>query len=463
MRSVSERRGLRRMIRCIAAAGMLICTGAQALDGDYDLSWGNAGRLQLDVAAGSDQGRLLLIQPDGKLLMAGTCRYNSQPTMCVTRQLPNGSYDTSFGPANHPGRILFRESLDAGPAALVAGALTPTGAVFVGRTNGGSSRDAALIYRFEGNGVVTATGFSATNDLNTDYLPAGIAVQPDGNLVLLGRLHDLLGATYTFAVSRILADFSNFDTGFGSAGNTRFSFGATGAAEPRALALQRDGKILVAGSYDSQAAIARLLPGGSLDNDSLSGFGSNGRIVMTIGTTSVINAILPDRDGRIIIAGGTYGAVFPGASNDYFVNRLTARGAQDDFFGASCPPPLCHGFPRIVFFSLGGAYYDEAQALALQSDGKILVSGFSTGTSDVSYFSVARLDRYGAFDPAFGSNGMSYGRYGPPNDNHDAASAIAIGNGGIMIGGYSQQATGQEFSFGMAKLQLDSIFVGGME
>jgi Domain of unknown function (DUF5122) beta-propeller len=163
----------------------------------------------------------------------------------------------------------------------------------------------------------------------------------------------------------------------------------------------------------------------------------------------------------MISVAGQVVATGPGDCRDRRSNCL--RGLQDDFFGATCPPPLCHGGPRIVLFNLGGTGYDEAQALALQTDGKILVSGFSTGVSDVSYFSVARLDRYGAFDPAFGSSGMSYGRYGPANDNHDGASAIAIGNGGIMIAGYSQQATGQDFSFGIAKLQLDSIFFSGME
>lgn len=463
MNPIFKMPGLRAMLRGLAYAWMLASAGAQAMDGNYDLSWSNAGRLQINVTDGNDVGRLLFIQPDGKLLMAGTCSGNSGPSMCVIRLLGNGSYDTSFGPASHPGLINFRETLDFGPAALVGGALTPTGAVFIGRTNGGSSRDTATIYRFDANGVISGTPFFPTTDLNSDYLPSAIAVQPDGKLVLLGRLHNVIDATYLVAVSRILADFTNFDTAFASGGNNIISFGGDGDNEPHALALQRDGKILVGGSFNNQAAIARLRVNGSLDTDSVDGFGSAGRIVMTLGDRSVINAILPDREGRILIAGGTYGALFPAVSNDEFVNRLTSRGAQDDLFGASCPPPLCHGFPRIVFFNLGGSGYDEAQALALQSDGKVLVSGFATSDSDVSFFSVARLDSYGAIDTAFGTNGMFNSHYGPAADNHDAASSIAIGNGGIMLAGYSQQVTGQDFSFGIAKLQLDSIFFDGFE
>ena len=70
----------------------LASTPALAVDGEYDTDWANGGRFTIDVSADSDSGETLLIQADGKLVLAGRCG----DSLCVTRLLPSGSYDTEF-------------------------------------------------------------------------------------------------------------------------------------------------------------------------------------------------------------------------------------------------------------------------------------------------------------------------------------------------------------------------------
>jgi uncharacterized delta-60 repeat protein len=445
----------------------LASVSAHAADGNFDTGWGNGGRLQLDIIVpGSDSGKTLLIQPDGKLLMAGTCPFAGNLSMCAVRQLSNGSYDAGFGPPNHPGRVLLSEAMDLGSLKLSATALTSDGgSVYAGIRNPGSPSQIGLVVKLDAAGSFSSFGLVGTNDQNSAYSAVAIAVQTDGKIIVVARQANSIDNLYFFAISRVLANLSDFDYSFGDNGTKLVSFGAAGTEAPTAVALQADGKIVVVGSYDSKAAILRLLQNGQLDDDPITGFGTNGRALFDWGSPSGANAIIVDRDGSLLVAGYAYGHTFPGVNFDFVVDRLTPLGRRDMFFGATCPPPICLGHPSYSAFNLGGTGNDLALAMALQSDRKILVSGYALSTGDEQYLAVTRLTPGGVLDPAFGSDGFghSYGHYGPPSVSHDVASAIAVGNGGIMVAGYSQPTTGAEFTFGIAKLQLDLIFSNGLE
>jgi hypothetical protein len=119
--------------------------------------------------------------------------------------------------------------------------------------------------------------------------------------------------------------------------------------------------------------------------------------------------------------------------------------------------------PAYIDFNFADDNFDNALALAVQSDGKILVSGLASQVGSVQYLAVARLTYYGTTDFSFGIGGQIRAQYNPASVRNDSASAIAIGNGGIMVAGPSQGASGPNYRFGIAKLRLDLIFSNGLE
>jgi uncharacterized delta-60 repeat protein len=442
----------RTRLRWLLSALSMASFAAHGTDGTYDTVWGFDGHLQLDASSGTDKAETMLLQPDGKMLMAGTCN----GTYCATRQLASGSYDASFGPAEHPGKVLFAELVPLPPrAVLSSAALTADGgSVFVGHQVD-MPRDGEIVKLNAAGQLVSLkmTDSSSTFQIQT------IAVQPDGKILVAGRTTNLC------AITRLLADLSDYDSSFGDANGTKlFTFNGAAFGIVFTLAIQPDGKIVAAGNTgNDQAGVVRLLANGQLDSDPISGFGEGGRAAFDWGAPSGAHAVKVDLDGSILLAGFATGRTGPDSSRDFFVNRLTPRGQQDPGFGLLCPPPFCDAGPAYIdFYNLGGLGDDEAWALAVQSDGKILVSGFARRRVDnLQYFGLARLTRYGDPDPTFGNGGQTHGIYGPIA-NGDNAASIAIGNGGIMIGGYSKTVDGIDI-FGMAKLKLDLVFTNGVE
>jgi len=452
----------------IVAVLSLTNTAVHATDGDFDTSWGIGGKLQFDVTSpGNNEGKTLLIQPDGKLLMAGTCSYSAETSFCASRQLPNGSFDTTFGPSNHPGRVIIRENPMADIAVtLAASALSPDGgSVYAGDVVASSPSRTGFVVKLNAVGDYVARGFVGSIDRNGAYAVSGIAVQPDGKVVVAGGVFTPSDGTSYFSVQRLLADLSDLDHSFGDDGTKLIVFPGEVDPHPKALALQPDGKIVVVGIVDLKVGIVRLLANGQLDDDPLLGFGDGGRVTYDWGVpaganASGANAVAIERDGSLLIAG--YALRASTGNYDFFVNRLTPRGRQDPVFNLSL-----WGLPKPAYidFNFGdsNSNFDNALALAVQPDGKILVSGLALQIGTVQYFAVARLTQYGSTDFSFGSSGQIRAQYNPGMVRNDSASAIAVGNGGIMVAGSSQGASGPNYRFGIAKLKLDLIFSDGLE
>ncbi|HEX6832916.1 MAG TPA: hypothetical protein VF132_05230 [Rudaea sp.] len=436
-------------------AALCVCAAANATDGDYDTNWGDGGRLRIDVTSpGRDRLSSMFVQPDGKIVMSGTCTI-SFPILCMTRLLPNGSYDPAFGPASHPGRVLITDA---------SGDLTMAG---VARRGEDYVVFNTLVYpedsthAFGQVRIVTTTGVdlspTSQNFNYPSYQAERLAVQPDGKVLLLGLVD-----TPAFVVSRLSANF-DVDSVFGDGGTKEIRFPGAAVASASAMALQPDGKIVVVGRVDNKLYVVRLLPSGQLDDDPVVGFGDGGRSEFNLGGPgSYAEAVAIDRNGCIVIAGATFTSSF-----DFAVNRLTPRGAQDPGFNYTCVSTSsgisCSARPNIVAFDLGGTSNDHAYAVALQSDGRIVVGGLATRVAGVQYFAAARLRRDGQLDLSFGDHGTTYGRYGALDQNVDEADSVAITGGGIFVAGYSRLNEQDEPRFGIAKMKVDLIFADDFE
>jgi uncharacterized delta-60 repeat protein len=207
----------------------------------------------------------------------------------------------------------------------------------------------------------------------------------------------------------------SLDTGFGTAGKVMTTFGG-GSAEANAVALQADGKIVVAGSaapagFCCQFALVRYNVDGSLD----ASFDGDGRALTVFGGLTTASALAIQPDGKIILAGSGFNPVGP---SGVALARYNSDGTLDGAFGTLGK----------VIFNFGGCC-DGAAAIVLQADGRIVVAGSGGPSHD---FTLARLNSNGALDGTFGVAGKVTTDFG----GFDRANSAAIqGDGKIVAGG----------------------------
>jgi uncharacterized delta-60 repeat protein len=247
------------------------------------------------------------------------------------------------------------------------------------------------------------------------------------------------------------------DTGFGSSGEARIDFdlGGDGKDYLADLAVQPDGKIVVAGSaqYDNQdydVAVARLTWFGILDACC---FGTLGRVTVPIdlvpggADSAVALAIQPD--GRIAVA-GVAANINPGA--DGFLFRLDAAGSWDPLFGLRTFHPVW----------LNGT---NVSGLALQSDGRLIVAGGGYDPVANEYDSFAlRFLPTGPSDASFGSAGQV--RIGIPSavDPHpdDWTATVVLQGGEPVLAGPAEWSS-PDYDFGVVRLRISLVFRDGFE
>jgi uncharacterized delta-60 repeat protein len=463
---------------------MAMCS---AQEGSFDPAFGDGGRLLIDVStlSADDTVQRLILRPDGKLLMGGTCEYPDPVvpnyyvfTFCVTQLLADGSYDGNFGPAG-VGYLQFNrfagwpkntDLVDL--IVLHDGRITLLG--YAVDNSFQSTQVLLAVLLADGSGLDTSvggTGFMQFQFGTATSAPSSLVQQSDGKVLVAGAATGINGNT-DFAVARLLADLSGFDSTFGSGGSTTVAFdlgGPTGNNNDLCLAgrLQSDGKIVLAGYGATSPAgpataadieLTRLNSDGTRDL----AFGGNGdgRLHYTVNGDAVALAtdVQIDTSDRIVI-GGAIESSFGAASSEWVVDRLSRDGGRDATFN--------NGNPHHFYVLPGNA--GQANRLALTNDGIFAVGQVprAAGSSGPPYyFAVARLDWNGALDPRFGGGGLSYGSFTATRDLDTSGVGIAIGDGGIMVAGSQEQAStgsGNTWKFALGRLQYDQIFSNGFE
>jgi uncharacterized delta-60 repeat protein len=278
-------------------------------------------------------------------------------------------------------------------------------------------------------------------DFGGDEEGDAMAVAPDGKIVVAGSAFGK--DTDSVVVARFTAAGDN-DTSFGTAGTDGAApdFGAS--ADTHAVAIQGDGKIVVAGNIAAGTKehflVARLDdPSGAPDN----GFSGGHMTVDFGGSFEGANALLVQPDGKIVVAGTTDA----GGTDDFAIARLGTDGKLDPTFGDG-------GKATLDF----GASDDQATALALQQNGKIVVvgqrkKGQGANLADIA---VARLQPNGTKDPSFGSGGQTLVDLGR---NEFGTSVTLQGDGKIVVAGNSVNPTNQGVV--VARLLGDPVTGGG--
>ena len=319
-------------------------------NGSLDAGFGSGGKVITDFFGNLDEAAAVAVQPDGKIIAAGFARRDAglNDDFALARYNADGSPDASFGTA---GKVTtdFFNSNDLIEAMILQpdGKIVVAGRAFVPNATG---TDFALA-RYNPDGTLDAS-FGAGGKINTpftqnfDEYASGLAIQPDNKLIAVGRADpNLTGRHFNFAVARYNPD-GTLDAAFDGdgkfvndfAGNNRFDWA-------NAVAVQGNGKILVAGTafhnngVDDFATL-RLNTNGSIDTS----FNGSGKILTDFGvlngggfTVDEVFGIKIQTDGKIVVAGS--GMTEPNRQWDFVLARyagdapIAPRNKAFDFDG----------------------------------------------------------------------------------------------------------------------------------
>jgi uncharacterized delta-60 repeat protein len=342
-------------------------------------------------------GPIFRLQAGGKVLGDPF----TKGTVATTGALPDGTYNFVLVNVDNAGN----ESAPSLPTRITIDSKAPTIAP-------PGSLDSSF-----GKGGVRITSSSADQIIAT-------ALQSDGKIVAAGTSTSLSTGQTALKIVRYKSD-GTLDATFGSHGIVLTSFGTT-ADTLTALAIQADGKILIAGDGPTQFIAKRFLATGAIDNS----FGANGQAAITVGGPLELNAMLILSTGAILLGGQIDGA--------FGLMRLNAQGVLDQSFGAG--GSVVAAFP--------GRSPSLISSLALGSGGAIVAAG-TAGPPGSATFAVARFTGAGKLDTTFGSGGFV-------TTNIRGASAarrvFVQSDGRITVVG---TALGGQFDVAMARYHAD--------
>jgi uncharacterized delta-60 repeat protein len=379
-----------------------VCGCAFANDSDLDTTFGTNGVARAGIT--DDSGGVSACNPvfqaDGKILLCGS-RLNNGGTVkdfFVARFTADGQLDPSF---SFDGRVTI--DFDAGA------------------------------------GFDTATS---------------LAVQADGKIVVVGSTAADLGANHDdFAIARLNSD-GTLDTSFGGGTGKKivaFNLNAgEGNDDASDVAIQADGKIVVVGAvatatHGRDFGVLRLLSDGTPDP----AFNLSGKVNygFDLGGSfdDIPTRVAIDSSGRIVVSGSATST--PGVNNtDFAIMRLMPNGQLDANFDADGR--------ATVAFDIGMSASDGAYGLALQADGKILLSGnvdVSPTASANPDIGIVRLQPDGSLDSAFGIGGKTLATFDLVPDGTDYGLAITQQpDGRIVIAGASLYTMGEGNLIGTA-------------
>ncbi len=375
-------------------------------------------------------------QSDGKIICVGSGALNGSSIMFLARFKTNGMIDTSF---NKKGYLIYTP-----PGYHVTGrrvCIQADGKFVV------CSYDYSPIFiRFKSNGSIDSTfgtnGFVVTDMGPSQDYPVDMKLQSDGKIIAGIEGQPALNKQFEFTVVRLNTN-GTIDTTFDHDGyaNVDLVTGSYGHDATTSLALQSNGKIIVAGTCEvsqinHKYGLTRLNSNGSLDKT----FGTNGIVLAYYpqnNSQDIINEandVLVQSDDKILLCG----------INDNFgtrkvtgiVGRFNSNGAVDISFGIN-------GFSFSSWDEI-----TQFSRMVLQPDGKVLVCGYNQNYISDMDVMVTRIHANGTTDTTFGVKGQFTTAL---NKYEDRLNSIGITPSGAIL------AVGTSVNFGMKKTDIELL------
>lgn len=402
-----------------------------AQDGTLDITFGTNGKASFAVPGMQDAANAFALQPDGKMITAGTYINGGNWDFVVVRLNSDGSPDNTFGTGGKvttnittgndiPWRIVIQ---------------TDGKIVIAGYGHNGVNYDVVIV-RYNTDGSLDNTfdgdGKVITN-LGSDEGAFGLTIQPDGKIVTAG---------FSFSGGQQEATAFRYNTD-GSPDNTFDGDGVAVFSGPltndhiREVAVQADGKIVMAGAdnyspFNYHGEVIRLNANGSPDNS----FGTNGLVTFPL-NYALFYAMTLQTDGKIVGVGSGNPSMNPGSGGS-LVARFNTDGTTDNTFDGDGYHLLQIGYGS----GLTGVRQD--------ANGKLVGAGFTRFTDPVTFattydFLVERYTTTGSLDNTFDGDGVLVVQFGFNVD--DGASLCAIQpNGKILVSGFSVNGGSQDFA-----------------
>lgn len=377
--------------------------GPTGITGTYiDDGFGADNYTQTRIGTGSSTCRDIVVQSDGKIILAGNSYVSGQSDdFALVRYAADGYLDASFGSSG----IVTADFYGYGDTGMAVGLQT------IGQ-NAGKILAGGKVYRKEGS-------------LNLDY----------------------------FGVARFNAD-GTLDASFGTDGKVYFSVGTTLCLDICAdMAILPDDSILLCGySLEGSAdtgydvSLAKLEPNGALD----ASFGSGGIVVADLGLKKheLASRMAVDADGRIAVCGGSKNTNSNATCE--FVMVFTPSGALDTSFNGTGSRTVNPGFA------------DVGVGIDFQPDGKILLVG-TTDANDMNEIILHRFTASGALDASFGGSGaVMVGASGTTNSGR---AVLSLPGGKVLAVGDTYSESEMNFTFLASRYEsngaIDSTFASG--
>ncbi|MCW3125094.1 MAG: type sorting protein [Bacteroidetes bacterium] len=342
-------------------------------DGTPDLSFGHAGSVSLALSVGGS-GANMILQPDNKILITVGFT-NAMYDDILVRLNPDGSFDNSFG--------------TNGVTSEGSQTVTSSGAILLHNSTyllnvidaGGPGASSRFTW-FDASGNIISDSYITPYDTICDgFLIRDMIEQPDSTILAAGAVWTVNLTCQYSGLARFKKN-GQIDSTFATKGIAYLSSrpiihsSAYLANQANSIAIQSDGKILIAGGLtighqSDSLFVARYTHNGLIDTS----FGGHGITTIPLpNVESGVNKIVLQTDGKIILVGRIDSINY----ERVVLARLNTDGTLDTSFGSAGT--------LMVELNDGGQY----STMAIQSDGKIVVAGFEGGRSSNPHIIIAR-------------------------------------------------------------------------
>ncbi len=408
-----------------------------AVPGVLDTTFGTGGAVTYNGPINGDDWAIkLTLQKDKKMVAVGTCFNGENLDILVLRYNQDGTLDSTFGTGGAATYNSPANRDDEGQGV----ALQRDGKIVVAAHSFNGAKWNVLVLRYNKNGTLDSTfgtGGVVTYDTagNLSYEGHSVAIQPDGKIVVAGDIMDISWNRYWDVLLLRYNSNGTLDNTFGAGGVVTYN-GPTDGIDW----MPENGNSL---ALQPDGKI--IVVGSTFDwtdwNVLVLRYNKDGTLDSTFGTVGAVTYNSPaNRDdygnGVILQPDGKIVAVgtsFNGASWDLLVLRYDPDGALDNTFGTG----------GVVTYNGPASSDDYGSGVALQKDGRIVVVGGSTVLGNRWDALVLRYNKNGTLDNTFGAGGVV--TYNGSADSDNGAEAVSIQKDRkIAVVGYSHNGVNDD-------------------
>ena len=421
--------------------------------GSFDPTFGTDGTYRFAPSDHHDFLESVLVQEDGKIITVGRSRtdgYNWD--IYASRHNADGTLDETYG----EGGINFFE---VKPNTYINGAndavLSEDGLLYIAGWTFDYNDNTAFVLCLDENGY-KFSGFGNNGIVETEYggyvVYEAIDIDSEGNIVVVGNLNDLL------LIRRYLPN-GQLDTSFGNNGTVNDMLSGSELSYGYDVEILEDGRIVVVGNklddasnFVSKAYISRYNADGSIDES----FGDNGVVDLEVGEYAEFAlGVEVDTLGNYLVTGHSeLPSIDPDAQlprYESFIARITKDGALDTTFGEDGD-----GFVRFEAFEGDGCVNNQETSCVVAPDGQIFGTFYSYNHYDYSSCAyVYNLDENGKLKDSFADTGLlpinlSYG------DVEIRTMSLAMQNDGkLLVSGYIYHSDGSASDIFISRISTD--------